>query len=122
MDNALFEVEKEKKLSNYRMSIDRILTEEVPYRKEENFEYLLKGYLIRKHSKSQKKGKFKFLYISEDLKNLCWKSLRKEEEKRIKLSEVKVLVHGESSINFMQSSTCLNFLNCIVIVGEGCQL
>lgn len=40
-------------------------------------ENLVKGYLVIKHSESTREPHKKYLYISEDRRFLCWKSVDK---------------------------------------------
>jgi hypothetical protein len=44
---------------------------------------LTKGYLMLKHSERTQEPHNKFIYLSEDQKFLCWKSLDKKDEKKI---------------------------------------
>jgi len=49
---------------------------------------LQKGYLMTKHSTNTSEPHVKFVYISPDCKNLCWKSLDKEDEKSFPLKSI----------------------------------
>ncbi len=53
---------------------------------------LVKGYLIKKHSQSTKEPHSKYLYISEDYRFLCWKSVDKNDEKMLELNKIDLIV------------------------------
>ena len=56
---------------------------------------LVNGYLIMKHSQGTKIPHQKYLYISEDRKFLCWKSLEKLDEKLMELRKITMIAEGE---------------------------
>lgn len=78
LDSAFSDLLNGQKRDNFNF-IQRISIVEEVAAFEEKYNCLLRGYLVKKHSKSQSKSKHKFLYISEDLKRLCWKSLDKND-------------------------------------------
>lgn len=57
-------------------------------------ESLEKGYLMIKHSPNSK-PKEKYVYVSGDRRFLCWKSLQKNDEKKIELRKINMVLRGE---------------------------
>jgi hypothetical protein len=54
---------------------------------------LQKGYVMTKHSpNTDPHGKF--VYLSSDQKDLCWKSLDKKDEKKIELKKIDTILRG----------------------------
>lgn len=73
--------------------------------------------MVIKHSKGTKQPHRKFLYISEDKKFLCWKSIDKSDEKMIELKKIEFIAQGKLIKQWRASSTMTDKLNnCFVIV------
>ena len=83
LDNAYLELHKEKSSNSNTDFIERISLNVQPVSLKEELSCLIRGYIVNKHSKSTSKPNPKFVYISEDLQYLCWKSLHKNDEKRM---------------------------------------
>lgn len=67
-----------------------------------------------KHSENHSVPHNKFVYLSEDQKSICWKSLDKEDEKRIDLKAITRVVK-EGAENHLKSLTVKNILRCVII-------
>lgn len=55
---------------------------------EEILSKLQQGYLMVKHSRNTNEPHNKFVYLSQDNRNLCWKSMDKQDEKKFPLSSI----------------------------------
>lgn len=55
---------------------------------------LRKGFLVKKHSPNTDIAHDKFIYVSEDHRFLCWKSVNKEDEKSIELRKITQVIKG----------------------------
>jgi hypothetical protein len=82
---------------------------------ESYYESLEKGYVMVKHSLNSK-PKEKYIYISSDRRYLCWKSLDKEDEKKVELRKVNCILRGSQGAMSLVQSRPVKELERLIIL------
>jgi hypothetical protein len=86
--------------------------------RESYYESLQKGYVMVKHSPNSK-PKEKYIYVSGDRRYLCWKSLDKDDEKRVELRKVNSILRGsQGTLGFIQSRSVKELERLIIVRWE----
>lgn len=71
-----------------------------------------------KHSPNSK-PKEKYIYVSGDRRYLCWKSLDKDDEKRVELRKVNSILRGsQGTLGFIQSRSVKELERLIIVRWE----
>lgn len=78
LERAFQELKSDKGHDENFNFIHRISVAVQPAESDHKISFLLKGYLVKKHTKSLPVS-HKFIYISDDLRSLCWKSVEKND-------------------------------------------
>ena len=86
LDNAYLELEKDKSENSNNNFIQRISLMVEPASFKDELLSLIRGYIVNKHSANTSKPAPKFIYLSEDFRHLCWKSLHKNDEKMMEVN------------------------------------
>ena len=71
--------------------------------------------MVKKHSASVSEFHSKFIYLSDDHRFLCWKSLEKNDEKKIELSKIDKILTQKNCSYLVKSSTLKNYDQSMVI-------
>jgi hypothetical protein len=78
---------------------------------------LKKGYIMTKHSNNAV-SKTKFVYLSMSEKFLCWKSIDKNDEKRLEVSTIWKIGKGGHKYLEKKDGRVKNKDNCLVIIAD----
>ena len=70
-----------------------------------------------KHSENTSEPHDKFVYLSKDERFLCWKSIDRENEKRMEITDIEKVV-TEGSQCLIKDSKINDINRCFVIVSE----
>lgn len=79
---------------------------------------LSKGYFVKKHSPSTSSYHNKYLYISEDHRFLCWKSIDKNDEKMIELRKIDAILIGLDCKGMLESKTIEDIEKCFLVISD----
>ena len=70
-----------------------------------------------KHSLNSINSSHKFVYTSKDKRYLCWKSVHKEDEKRISLLSISLVIK-EGVEFYIKGDNIQNINSCLVIISD----
>lgn len=78
---------------------------------------LKRGYLVVKHSVGNSEPHNKFVYLSEDSRYICWKSMERDDEKRLELTSItRVVKQGVE--HYLKANRIRDINRCIVVLAE----
>jgi hypothetical protein len=72
---------------------------------------------MTKHSENTK-SKSKFVYLSLNEKYLCWKSVDKQDEKRLAVISIYKTVRNGADYMIKKDKSIKNIDNCVVLMAE----